>query len=67
MEDVKVLGEKFVRVCVSVIVHLARGIRSRSAARRSAGAESRRPGARPRALVAYHILCINALTQLYLA
>lgn len=31
MEDVKALGEKFVRVCVSVIVHLARGIRLRSA------------------------------------
>lgn len=28
MEDVKALGEKFVRVCVSVIVYLARGIRS---------------------------------------
>lgn len=32
MEDVKALGEKFVRVCVSVIVYLARGIRSMKAA-----------------------------------
>lgn len=38
MEDVKALGEKFVRVCVSVIVHLARGIRLRSV--RGAGADA---------------------------
>lgn len=36
MEDVKALGEKFVRVCVSVIVYLARGIRSMEAAERGA-------------------------------
>lgn len=57
MEDVKALGEKFVRVCVSVIVYLARGIRSIEAAGLAQRAQALFSSTMiAYALIAYHIV-----------
>lgn len=57
MEDVKALGEKFVRVCVSVIVYLARGIRSMETACVAQRAQPMFSATMiAHALIAYHIL-----------